>query len=90
MSENKEEEERRRERLRQEELKRNPTGKMKVMTLCHQAFCVVVLILMGLEFTGVITIPFWLFNGLVAVLLISTIIIWIDQRKKKVSGDEIL
>lgn len=57
--------------------------KMKVMTLCHQAFCVVVLILMGLEFTGVITIPFWLFNGLVAVLLISTIIVWIDQRKKK-------
>ena len=56
---------------------------MKAMTLCHQAFCIVFLILMGLDFTGVITIPFWFFNGLVAVLLISTIVIWIDQRKKK-------
>lgn len=56
---------------------------MKVMTLCHQAFCVLVLILMGLDFTEVITIPLWLFNGLVVVLLISTIIVWINQRKKK-------
>lgn len=62
--------------------------KMKVMTICHQVFCIVVLILVGLDFTGVITIPFWLFNGLVAVLLISTIIIWIDQRKRKKANIE--